>query len=147
MSKEIDWRTAYSEDEIEQAFSEAFTKPSTYNDVSTWEALVEWEGDEVTVVLEVTSMAGDKTKQQFEECKELTALDITLFDGESVHFKVREVLTLNGTDYRAIYIPGEDDVEDEGDVEDETGEDETGEDVEFSSDLAGSVGWDEIGDE
>jgi len=147
MNKEIDWRREYSEDEIEQAFSDAFTKPATYNGVSTWEALVEWEGDDLTVVLEVTSMAGDKTKAQFEGCKELTGLEITLFDGEVVNFKMHEALTLNGTDYRVIYIPGEADDEVVDDELTEEEPDELDDDTELSSDLTGSISWDEIAEE
>ena len=157
MSEKIDWRKEYSEDEVEGAFAEAFEKPAKYNDVSTWEALVEWEGDDLTVVMEVTSMAGDPTRGQFEGNDALTAVNVRLFDGVEVLFKAREVLTINGTDYRAIYIPVdedeiEDDVDDEEDIEDDVLEDEEDEDedededVEDADDLTGNIGWDDIGE-
>lgn len=155
---EIDWRNEYSDDEIEQAFGEAFEELAKYNDVSTWEGLVEWDGDEMTLVLEVTSMAGDLTKERFEENDDLMTVAVRMYDGVEVVFGAREVLTINGTDYRAIYAPVAetdsdeevevefDDVEDDDGVDDVEDEDE---DIEDGTDLtgAGNVGWEDIVEE
>lgn len=141
---EIDWRRDYSEDEVEQAFAAAFEKPAKYNDVSTWEGLVEWEGEEMTLVLEVTSMAGDLTRKQFEQNDEVTSVAVQMFDGVEVEFKAREVLTINGTDYRAIYVPVDDEDGEEVDDEEEEVDEELDGDIESASDLAGNVGWGEL---
>lgn len=145
---DIDWRRDYSEDEIEQAFSEAFAKPAVYNDVSTWEAAVEWDKQNLMVVLEVTSMAGDPTKEEFQANEELKTIEATMFNGRKVIFEINEVLTLNGTDYRAIYVPV-DEIEEE-EVEEELEEDfgeEPEEDFEDSDDLTGNVGWNDIAED
>jgi len=136
MSK-VQLRKEYSEDEIEQSFSEAFTKPALFNDVSTWEADVDTNGDDVTVSLEVTSMAGDLTKDQFEVKDEFQTIEVAMFDGKKVRFGLDEVLTLNGTDYRAIYVPIDEDAEEEAkeEVSAEVADDS---DVVEASDLLGS---------
>lgn len=146
---DIDWRREYSEDEIEQAFGEAFAKPALYNNVSTWEAAVEWDKQQMTVVLEITSMAGDPTKEEFQANEELKTIEATMFNGRKVIFEISEVLTLNGTDYRAIYVPVDEIEEDEElveELEDEIDE-ELVEEFEDSDDLTGNVGWNDIAED
>ena len=145
----IDFRREYSEDEIEQAFAEAFQTPATYNDISTWEGLVEWEnGDDMTVVLEITSMAGNPTKEEFEDIDEFQSLELDMFDGKKVVLEIREVLHLNGTDYRVIYVPSEGaelSEEDEA-IYDDASAPEADESTEDAQDFigTGNTGWGEI---
>lgn len=97
----------YGDAEIEEAFGNAFERLAPYHYVNSYEVVAkkDYDENENQVIVEISSMAGSPTREQFEKIEDLLIVEMTMVhDGEPVSMKLKEVIALNPMEFHAVYI-------------------------------------------
>jgi hypothetical protein len=97
----------YGDAEIEEAFGNAFGQKAPYHYVNSYEVVFDkdYDNDENRVVVEVSSMAGSPTREQFEKIKDLLVIEMGMVhDGQPVTMRLKETIVLNPMEFHAIYV-------------------------------------------
>jgi hypothetical protein len=94
-----------SDNEVEDAFDEAYETLAAYNDISNYDLDVERDvgaGAELRVIVHISSMAGDPTAEQYKNSDVLTKVDVNL-KGVPLTFTMKELLVISSLDYDAVF--------------------------------------------
>jgi len=93
-----------SDNELEDIFAETYDELAPYHDIDSYDFDIEtdFSSDETTIVVHITSMAGNPTVEDFAEIAELQSVTVEIL-GEDVEFRVKEVVVVSNIDYDVVY--------------------------------------------
>ena len=91
-----------SDETLETAFSDAFDRQARRNGVDTYEVVVEEDEKGRHVVVQVSTMAGTPTFDQYALQPELQVVEVIL-DGGKLSFKVDKVIMRSSFEYNVHY--------------------------------------------
>ena len=97
---------SYSESEIEEAFLASFAQQAAYNYINSYSLTVERDYDDdygMKVIVEVGSMAGTPTKNEFGDLDDMKEFELTFITGAKATVGVVEVVDYNAMEYHVIY--------------------------------------------
>jgi hypothetical protein len=97
---------SYSESEIEEAFLAVFDEKAKYNYITSYDIDVNRDYDDdqkMKIVVQIGSMAGAPTKDDFSNVEGMDRFEITFTTGAKTTVAVCEVLDINTMEYHVLY--------------------------------------------
>ena len=108
---------SYSESEIEEAFLAVFDEKAKYNYINSYDVVVDRDyddGQKMKIAVQIGSMAGAPTKDEFADVDGLDSFEVTFTTGAKATVVLDEVVDINTMEYHVVYVEAEEGEGEEG---------------------------------